>query len=188
SVFVLRDGRIAAQHDKMRLLPVAEGGAPGGFLTRDTSYSPGTRVGLLEAAGARIGSLVCWEAMYPELVRSFTDLGAELLVNVSNDDWFGAASAARHHLDIASVRAIENRRYLLRATSTGYSAIVDPHGRLLSVRPLGEPAVLGDTIQASASRTPYQHVGDLAAWLAVLAAAACTCRAAARRPTKEESP
>jgi apolipoprotein N-acyltransferase len=183
SVFVLRHGRIAAQHDKIRLLPVAEGEGPGGFLARDTNYSPGTRPELLEAAGVRVGSLVCFEAMYPELVRRFTDLGAELLVNVSNDVWFGAAAAARHHLDIASVRAIENRRYLLRATSTGYSAIVDPHGRILAGSPLDEPAVVSDTIQASAGRTPYQNVGDLAAWLAVLIAAGCSCRAATRRPT-----
>jgi apolipoprotein N-acyltransferase len=183
SVFVLRDGHIAARHDKLRLLPVAEGEGPAGFLARDTSYSPGTRPELLEAAGARIGSLVCFEAMYPELVRRFTDLGADLLVNVSNDVWFGAAAAVRHHLDIASVRAIENRRYLLRATSTGYSAIVDPHGRILARSPLDEPAVVSETIQASSSRTPYQRVGDLAAWLAVLTAAGCGYRAVRQRPT-----
>jgi apolipoprotein N-acyltransferase len=181
SVFVLRDGHIAAQQDKLRLLPFAEGGGPGGFLTRDTSYSPGANLGLLEAAGARIGSLVCFEAMYPELVRRFTALGADLLVNVSNDAWFAAASAARHHLDMASMRAIENRRYLLRATSTGYSAIVDPHGRIIARSPLDEPAVLSETIQASTSRTPYQRVGDLAAWLAVLSAAACSRRVLQQR-------
>jgi apolipoprotein N-acyltransferase len=183
SVFVIRDGRIAAQQDKLRLLPVAEGGGPGGFLTRDTSYSPGARPGLLEAAGARIGSLVCFEAMYPELVRRFTDLGADVLVNVSNDAWFGAAPAARHHLDIASMRAIENRRYLLRATSTGYSAIVDPHGRIVARSSLDEPAVVSETIQASISRTPYQRVGDLAAWLAIITAMVCSHRATKRRPT-----
>jgi apolipoprotein N-acyltransferase len=183
SVFVLRDGHIAAQHDKLRLLPVAEGAGPGGLLTRDTSYSPGTDPGLLGAAGARIGSLVCFEAMYPELVRRFTDLGADLLVNVSNDDWFAAAPAARHHLDIASTRAIENRRYLLRATSTGYSAIVDPHGRIIARSALDEPAVISETIQTSTSRTPYQRVGDLAAWLAVLTVMACSRRALKRRPT-----
>jgi apolipoprotein N-acyltransferase len=183
SVFVLRDGRIAARHDKLRLLPVAEGQGPGGLIARDTSYTPGRHPELLEAAGARIGSLVCFEAMYPELVRRFTDLGADLLVNVSNDVWFGAAAAARHHLDIASVRAIENRRYLLRATPTGYSAIIDPHGRILARSLLDEPAVISESIQPSSSRTPYQRVGDLAAWLAVLAAVGCGYRAVRRRPT-----
>ena len=174
SVFILRDGRIAAQQDKVRLLPVAESEGPGGFLARDTSYTPGTRLALLDAAGARIASLVCFEAMYPELVRRFTALGADLLVNVSNDVWFGAAAAARHHLDIASMRAIENRRWLLRATATGYSAVVDPHGRVVARSAMDEPEVVAATIRASSSRTPYQRVGDLAAWLAVLAAVACS--------------
>src|SRR5262249_7207784 len=157
----------------------------GGLFARDTSYSPGTRVELLQAGGARIGSLVCFEAMYPELVRRFTDLGADLLVNVSNDVWFAAAAAARHHLDIASVRAIESRRWLLRATSTGYSAVVDPHGRIVAPSPLDRPAVLTETVRASTCRTPYQRVGDLAAWLAVLAAAAAVVRAT-RRPAQED--
>ena len=81
------------------------------------------------------------------------------------------------------MRAIENRRYLLRATSTGYSAIVDPHGRIIARSPLDAPAVLSETIQASTSRTPYQQVGDLAAWLAVLTAAACSRRALKQRST-----
>jgi len=177
SVFVLHDGRIAARHDKLRLLPVAEGEGPAGFLARDTSYTPGGRPELLAAAGARVGSLVCFEAMYPELVRRFTDLGADVLVNVSNDVWFGAGAAAAHHLDIASMRAIENRRWLLRATSTGYSAIVEPHGRIVARSALDEPAVLAASIQRASGSTPYQRVGDLAAWLAVLAAVGCTLRA-----------
>jgi apolipoprotein N-acyltransferase len=185
TVFVLHDGRIAARHDKLRLLPVAEGQGPGGLFARDTSYTPGRHSELLEAAGARIGSLVCFEVMYPELVRPFTDLGADLLVNVSNDVWFGAAAGARHHLDIASVRAIENRRYLLRATSTGYSAIVDPHGQILTQSPLDEPAIVSGSIELSSHPTPYQRVGDLAAWLAVLTAAGCSVRALKRRPTEE---
>jgi apolipoprotein N-acyltransferase len=155
SVFLLHAGRIADVHDKLHLLPVAEESGPAGLLARDTSYTSGHEAGVLQTGRARVGTLVCLEAGYPELVRRFAAAGADLLVNVSNDIWFGAAAAARHHLDIASVRAIENRRYLLRASSSGYSAVVDPHGRVVARTALDEPAVIGTAIQTSRTRTPY---------------------------------
>jgi apolipoprotein N-acyltransferase len=170
SVFLVRAGHIAARHDKLHLLPVAEGTGPGGLFARDTSYTPGRVVDVLHTATARVGTFVCLEAMYPELVRGFANVGAELLVNVSNDAWFGAGPAAEHHLDIASVRAIENRRFLLRATSTGYSAVIDPHGQIVARSGLDEPAVLSELVRVSHTVTPYQRVGDLAAWLAVVTA------------------
>ena len=105
--------------------------------------------------------------MYPELVRRFADAGAEILANLSNDDWFGSRAAARHHLAIASVRAIENRRFLVRATSNGYSAIVDPHGRIVSRSGFGDPEVLSAIIYRSNAKTPYQRWGDAVAWLAI---------------------
>ena len=70
--------------------------------------------------------------MFPDLVRQAVRQGAEVLVNLSNDAWFGDAAPARQQLEIATLRAVENRRYLVRAAATGFSAVVDPHGRTLA--------------------------------------------------------
>jgi len=105
--------------------------------------------------------------MYPELVRRFAVAGAEVLANLSNDGWFGAAAPVRLALDMASMRAIENRRYLVRATTTGFSAIIDPFGRRVATTELGRPEVLSATIRPARAVTPYQRWGDLFSWLAV---------------------
>jgi apolipoprotein N-acyltransferase len=105
--------------------------------------------------------------MYPELVRRLVVGGATLLANVSNDAWFGARAPARQHLDMARLRAVEERRWLLRATTTGISAIVDPTGRLVATTDVGTPAMLEGEVHPSQEKTPYQRWGDLAAWCAV---------------------
>jgi apolipoprotein N-acyltransferase len=110
--------------------------------------------------------------MYPELVRRFAIGGAEVLANLSNDSWFGAAAPARHHLEIASVRAIENRRYLVRATTNGFSAVIDPYGRVVARATFGSPEVLTEPVRMSRVRTLYQRWGDAVAWLALAVALA----------------
>jgi apolipoprotein N-acyltransferase len=166
SIYLLRDARIAGRYDKMRLLPVAEDDVLGSFAGGD-SYAPGSGADLLRAGPASVGAFLCFEAMYPEVVRRFTAAGADVLANLSNDDWFGSVSAARHHLAMASVRAIENRRYLIRVTSSGFSAIIDPYGRANAVSAFGVPDVLTTEIYRSTAQTFYQLWGDLVAWLAV---------------------
>jgi apolipoprotein N-acyltransferase len=106
--------------------------------------------------------------MYSDLVRNLALQGAEVLVNPSNDDWFGSSAPARHMLDIARVRAIENRRYLVRPTSTGFSAVIDPYGRILSLSRFGAPEVLTAVIFPSRAQTPYLRWGDTAVWIAIL--------------------
>jgi apolipoprotein N-acyltransferase len=143
---------------------------------------------LLEAGDLRIGAFICWEAMYPELVREFALAGAEVLANLSNDAWFGDAAPARLHLDTAALRAIENRRYLLRATATGLSAVIDPYGRTVTESRLREAEVLSATIRPSGAHTPYQRWGDavalaaLALALAVALVDAASSRLPVRRP------
>ena len=170
SVFLVREGRIAARYDKLHLLPLAEENLPGALWQRKTAYTPGRAPALLDTDVGRLGAFVCFEAMYPELVRRFALAGADVLANLSNDAWFGAEAPARHHLDIASFRAIENRRYLVRAASTGFSAVIDPWGRMMEVSRFGTPEVLTAPVRRSAHSTPYQRWGDAAAWLAVAAA------------------
>ncbi len=182
SIFAVHAGRVTGRYDKIRLLPLAEENLPSRLLARETSFTPGAHATLLEAGDLRIGAFICWEAMYPELVREFALAGAEVLANLSNDAWFGDAAPARLHLDTAALRAIENRRYLLRATATGLSAVIDPYGRTVTESRLHEPEVLTATIRPSDARTPYQRWGDSVAWAALaLALAAALVDAASPR-------
>jgi apolipoprotein N-acyltransferase len=164
SVYLVRQGRLAGRYDKTRLVPLAEADTLMGLWPRDMAYEPGRGTSSLRSATGLLGTFVCFEAMYPELVRRFTSGGARLLVNVSNDDWFGHPSAALHHLEIARLRAIESRRWLLRATTTGYSAIVDPWGRIVAQSGFGEPAILSAEVTPRRDTTPYQRFGDVFAW------------------------
>jgi apolipoprotein N-acyltransferase len=164
SVFVVDSrGRLRTdRYDKRRLVPFAEYGPFGDTLRAKTAvYVPGGEPTLLEVRGVPLGAFICGEALYPEIARELSVAGAELLANPSNDYWFGHPQAAAHQLQVASLRAIENRRYLVRATSTGISAVVGPHGRAL-VRSTGQgPEVLHASLRASRAVTPYQRVGEL---------------------------
>jgi apolipoprotein N-acyltransferase len=168
SVFLVHRGRLAGRYDKTLLLPFAESNQVERLFPEiPNRYAPGRSIQVLRAPIARIGAFVCFEAMYPDLVRKFVRRGAEVLANPSNDGWFGHAVPARHQLDIASVRAIENRRYLVRATTTGISAVIDPFGRIVTSSEFGLPAMLTTTIYRSHARTPYQRWGDVLCWLAL---------------------
>jgi apolipoprotein N-acyltransferase len=164
SIFVVDSlGRLRAdRYDKRRLVPFAEYGPFGDSLRAKTAvYVPGEKPQLLKVRGMRLGAFICGEALYPEIARELAIAGAELLANPSNDYWFGHPQAAAHQLQVASLRAIENRRYLVRATSTGISAVVDPHGRIL-VRSRGQgPEVLHASLRRSSAVTPYHHAGEL---------------------------
>ena len=78
-----------------------------------------------------VSTAICYEIVYPDLVRRFVVGGSELLTTITNDAWFGATSAPYQHFEQASMRAIEKGRYLVRAANTGISGIVDPYGRVL---------------------------------------------------------
>src|SRR4029077_1083824 len=167
SVFVVREGRVTGRYDKLRLIPFAEADVDG-LLHFHTGFTAGTGIRLLDTQVGRLGPLVCWEAMYPELSRQLAAAGAEVLVNLSNDSWFARAPQARHHLAMAALRAIENRRWLIRATQTGISAVIDPHGRIVSETAFDAPAILRATVQASNVLTPYERWGDAVAWAAIV--------------------
>jgi apolipoprotein N-acyltransferase len=184
SVFLIREGELAGRYDKMRLVPFAEHDPLGLRLDlRRTRYSSGAAARSLDAGAARVGVFVCGELLFPSVARELAAGGAELLANPSDDSWFGAAAPAKVQLEAAAMRAIENRRYLLRATTTGYSAIIDPNGRIIAMSAPHVPAVLEGTVHASHAVTPYQRLGDAPiALAALLVAAASTRRIGPGRP------
>jgi apolipoprotein N-acyltransferase len=177
SAYLVRDGRLAARYDKHRLVPFAEDGTLAASAGDAPFYSPGTGGFVLPATGLHIGAALCVESMAPELMRAAVREGADILANLSNDVWFGDAAAARQQLASATLRAVENRRYLIRAAATGISAVIDPFGRPLAAGGFGTTHVLNATVRAARTRTPYQLWGDAVAWLVAATAALATLRA-----------
>jgi apolipoprotein N-acyltransferase len=100
-------------------------------------------------------------------MRQFVVNGSELLTTITNDAWYGRSSAAYQHWEQASMRAIENGRYLARAANTGISGFVDPYGRVLKKSTLFEQALLVEDLRFLRERTLYSRLGDLVAWLSL---------------------
>ncbi len=164
SAFLVRDGRLTSRYDKHRLVPLAE-----------DAYTPGAGTFVLPAR-IRTGVLLCFESMFPDLARRATGQGADVLVNLSNDAWFGSAGPARQQLDIATLRAVENRRPLVRAAATGISAVIDPHGRVRAESGWHTHEVLNATVRAAHGATLYQRWGDAFAWLVIAVVFEATLR------------
>jgi apolipoprotein N-acyltransferase len=122
--------------------------------------TPGRDYVLHEHAGFRFGTPICYEVIFPALVREFVRKGAGFLVTITNDGWYGKTSAPYQHWAQVVLRAVENRRYFLRAATTGISGFVDPFGRVLSSSKLMTPAVLTETIYPTARLSLYTRIGD----------------------------
>jgi len=114
----------------------------------------------LFAADQSIGVSICYEAAFGERIRTALPK-ASLLVNISNDAWFGDSIAPHQHLEIAQMRALETGRYLLRATNTGISAIIDPSGQVTARTPQFTTQALAATVQPMQGITPYVRLGEL---------------------------
>ncbi len=131
-------------------------------------FSSGNTITLLHLPEAAFGVLICYEIIFPDLTRRFVKQGAQFLVNITNDAWFGKTSAPYQHLSMAVVRAIENRRWIARAANTGISAFIDPTGVIKSATPLFTESFLTGTIGILGVQTFYTTYGDVFALLATL--------------------
>lgn len=123
-------------------------------------FSPGT-ISPLPMNGHKIGVLVCFEGIFPELAREYVRRGSDLLVNITNDAWFGKSSAPFQHLAMARFRAVENRVWLARAANTGISALIAPSGRITARTSLFERVALSGTVGLGAQSTLYNRFGDV---------------------------
>ena len=112
-------------------------------------------------SGIGLGTLICYEAIFPNLARNFAKNGANILVNITNDAWFGRTSAPYQHLSMTAFRAVENKRYVIRAANTGISGIIDPFGRVVKKSGIFEQAVITGQIKAIEKMTFYSRHGDL---------------------------
>lgn len=174
AVLLSSSGRFVAQYDKVHLVPFGEYLPLGDWLdflgplvAEVSAFRPGSGAAVLPAEDVRLGAFICFEAVFPALVRRFPQQGAELLVNISNDGWFGRSAAAGQHLNMARMRAVETRRFLLRATNTGITAVIDPLGRVVAEAPTHVRATLTAGYAYRSQQSFYVLNGD---WFAALCA------------------
>lgn len=125
------------------------------------NITPGTQYSLHHFKNVRFGSPICFEIIFPDLVRRFVKKGANFLVTITNDGWYGKSAAPYQHFSIAVLRAVENRRYLLRAATTGISGVIDPYGRILSKSELMSRTYLTGNITPHHKLTFYSKHGDI---------------------------
>ncbi len=165
-------GRITGRYDKVHLVPYGEYVPLKRFmpfikkLTEGVGdFVPGPGPVPLDLKDFKAGVLICYEAIFPVLSRLSVRDGAGLLVNITNDGWFGRTGAPYQHLDMTLLRAVENRVYLLRAANTGFSAIIDPVGRLQKRTELfTEDLLLYDVALRDGRKTFYTAYGDVFAY------------------------
>jgi apolipoprotein N-acyltransferase len=129
-----------------------------------SDFSAGEELTLLSVGGHPVSVAICYEVVYPDLVRQAVAGGSELLTTITNDAWFGPTSAPYQHFAQASMRAIENGRYLVRAANTGISGIVDPYGRVLAESPIFEQTIIVGDVRYVRERTIYSRTGDVFAY------------------------
>lgn len=172
------DGQLLARYSKIHLVPFGEF-VPWPFhyfvakITMQAGmFQPGSEVVVAAVNGHGVGTFICYESVFAGAIRKFTASGAELLVNLSNDSWYGRSAARYQHLLIARMRAIENGRWILRATNDGMTTAIDPAGRLGEQLPSYEQGVLSVGFNYETNRTGYVRWGEWFWWLTLAAAAA----------------
>jgi len=128
------------------------------------------RLGTQNGAAHRYGVFICYESVFADEVRQFAQLGAEVLVNISDDGWYGDTSAPWQHLNMARMRAIENRRWILRDTNNGVTASIDPYGRVRQSIPRHQVDALPAGYGFRDDITFYTAHGDVFAWACAILA------------------
>jgi apolipoprotein N-acyltransferase len=189
SAFLVRaDGTTAAAYRKIHLVPFGEYvplrkllffAAP--LVEVVSEFSPGDSAVLLPVNGHLVSTAICYEIVYPALVRTFVAGGSELLTTITNDAWFGRTSAPYQHFAQASMRAIENGRYLVRSANTGISGVVDPYGRVVARSRIFEQAVILSQARFLQTSTFYARHGDVFAYASVVVSVAMLVFAPASR-------
>lgn len=155
-------GKVTGVYEKEHLVPFGEYVPFSEYLPFLNKIVPGMgdfmqgrHTAPLPSGRLNLGLLICYEAIFPELARDRVAEGANLLVNISNDAWYGRSSAAAQHLALSMLRAVEQGRSLVRATNTGISAIVDPRGKILASAGLFETASLATEVGLYSHKTPF---------------------------------
>jgi apolipoprotein N-acyltransferase len=175
AVLLKPDGSEVGRYDKIDLVPFGEF-VPSAFsfvnrITQEAGdFAPGHDIKVLNAAGHRLGTFICYESAFPDLVRQFSRQGADVLVNLSNDAYFGPSEAREQHLSLVRMRAVESRRYIIRATNNGITAVIDPAGRIVKQLPPYRELAAAVRFGTVRETTFYARHGDWFAWVCLVVA------------------
>lgn len=177
-------GEVLGRSDKMHLVPFGEYVPLAKLLPFVNKlvvgigdFSPGRRVTPLDTGKGKVGVLICFEGIFPELAREYVRAGSRLLVNITNDAWFGRSSAPFQHLSMTVFRAVENRVSLVRAANTGITSIIDSKGHIRGMTPLFKETFLNGEVRMGEGETFYCRYGDLFAWLCLAGGAVIVVQA-----------
>lgn len=184
------DGSFAGRYDKMHLVPFGEY-VPfkrlfffaGSLLDQVGTFEPGRVRQIFHAGGHGYGTFICYESIFGDEVREFSKMGADVLINISNDGWYGDTSAPWQHLNMVRMRAIENHRWVLRATNTGVTVAIAPDGRVLASAPRHVRTAIRVPFAYEHDLTFYAAHGDVFAWSCAAVAAAALAFAVWSRRT-----
>jgi apolipoprotein N-acyltransferase len=175
--FIDKNGNLAGIYDKIHLVPFGEY-TPGKnifffvkTITKDVGeFHPGNNPLVVGLGDHQVNALICFEAVFPDLVRRFVRGGSQLMINLTNDGWYGDSAAPYQHFAIARWRAIENRRYLLRAANTGISAVIEPTGKVQSATGILREAICEGRFSFESHQTFYTRNGDVLVFLCAIIA------------------
>ena len=184
AALVSPSGEWTARYDKVHLVPFGEYlpfprlfAFAGGLTKAVGEFTAGASRAPLDAGGKELGVFICYESVFPGEVRQFAYQGAQVLVNLSNDGWYGDSGAYAQHLNQTRMRAMENDRWLLSATNTGVTASIDPYGRVVTRLARKERAALVAPYSLTSVTTFYTRHGDWFSWLcAIISAGALVTR------------
>ncbi|MCX5875706.1 MAG: apolipoprotein N-acyltransferase [Deltaproteobacteria bacterium] len=189
SAFLLSpDGLVTGRYDKQHLVPFGEYiplrwllGFASPLVETLGAFSPGQSNTPLACQNSRIGVLICFESIFPEISRQQAEAGANLLVTITNDAWFGRSSAPWQHLAMGVFRAVETRKTLVRAANTGISTFIDPMGRIEGASPLFSEYARSQPVALLNGLTCYVRWGYLFPWVCLILTLAGLWRCYARR-------
>ena len=175
AVLLNREGKTIYKYDKIHLVPFGEYVPLRSILffidklvVGIGDYVPGKPYIKAETDSGSFGTLICYEIIFPGMVRKFYTKGGDFIVTITNDAWFGRTSGPYQHFSMAVFRAIENRKPLIRSANTGVSGFIDSNGRILSQSRLFQRQVLTDRIKTDATMTFYTKYGDLFSYFCIV--------------------
>ncbi|MBN1547455.1 MAG: apolipoprotein N-acyltransferase [Syntrophaceae bacterium] len=169
------DGKIAGKYDKVHLVPYGEYVPLRKFfpfinklVAGIGDFRKGESVNPLTIEGRHaLGVLICYEGIFPEISREYRAKGADLLVNITNDAWFGNTSAPYQHLSMTALRAVENRVFFIRSANTGISAIISPTGKIMRQTDLFKRTTLKGSVKFLDRKTIYALYGDIFVYICI---------------------
>jgi apolipoprotein N-acyltransferase len=185
-------GQVINRYDKIHLVPFGEYVPLSSVLSFVNKlvegigeFIPGKDYTLMDLPQVKFGVVICFEVIFPELVRNFVAEGAQFMTTITNDAWFGTSSAPYQHFSMVVFRAIENRVPFARAANTGISGFIDSRGEILKTSRLFEEVTLKDDLRITGEKTLYTQYGDLFAIICVILSFILLIRPLMKSPKKK---